>query len=203
MTVRDLYSPKDRLLRNFSRGPTVPIPFETVNAAFLSHVRSRPKAEAVQDLSTEAGRTVSYEKLAHYAANIATRLRENGVKPGSRVPLVAKRSLEMVAGILGILFAGAQYIPMDGAVVSDATLAHVLGQSGSDTVLTLRAVEKRLDSMRPKNVLLLEDLISQAASQQQHDDHAAAKNAATAQSGCYVIYTSGRAVRISRDDALN
>ena len=193
MTVRDLFSPKDRILDTLSRGPAVPIPFETVNAAFLSHVRARPTAEAIRDLSSdgEAERSVTYEELAYFAGFIAGRLRENGVRPGARVPLVARRGLEMVAGILGILFVGAQYIPLDGGVVSDSTLAHVLNQSGSKIILTLHSLEHRLEAIKPENVLFLDQLLAEATMYESNLDLTEAEYAATSNSGCYVIYTSG------------
>ena len=192
MTVRDLFSPKDRVLNTLSRGPAVPIPFETVNAAFLSHARARPTAEAIKDLSTEAERSVTYEELAYFAGFVASKLRENGVGPGARVPLLARRGLEMVAGILGILFVGAQYIPLDGGVVSDSTLAHVLSQSESKIILTLHSLEHRLENIKPENVLFLDQLLAEATMYDSDFDLASAEYVASSDSGCYVIYTSGK-----------
>ena len=40
-------------------------------------------------------------------------LQFSGVKPGSIVALCTERSLELVVGILGILKAGAAYLPLD------------------------------------------------------------------------------------------
>lgn len=202
MTVRDLFSPKDRLLNTMSRGPAVPIPFETVNAAFLSHVRARPTAEAVIDLTKEVERSVTYEELAYLAGFVASKLKENGIGPGARVPLLARRGLEMIAGILGILFVGAQYIPLDGGVVSDLTLAHVLKQSGSKMILTLHSLEHRLENLRPENVLFVDQLLAEATMYDSNYDLVSAEYAASAESGCYVIYTSGKIITIAHSERL-
>ena len=198
MTVRDLFSPKDRLLNTLSRGPAVPTPFETVNAAFLSHVRARPTAEAIIDLTKEGERSVTYEELAHLAGFVANKLKENGVGPGARVPILARRGLEMIAGILGILFVGAQYIPLDGGVVSDSTLAHVLSQSRSKTIVTLHSLEYRLENLRPENVLFVDQLLAEATMYESNYDFVSAEYAASAESGCYVIYTSGKIITIAQ-----
>ncbi|HEY4313815.1 MAG TPA: amino acid adenylation domain-containing protein [Pirellulales bacterium] len=47
------------------------------------------------------------------ANGVAHALREAGIRPGMLVPLVAHRSAEWVAGVLGILKAGGAYVPLD------------------------------------------------------------------------------------------
>ncbi|MBG9476032.1 AMP-binding protein, partial [Lysinibacillus sphaericus] len=44
---------------------------------------------------------------------LAHKLRELGVRPDDFVAIMAERSIEMIAGIYGIIKAGAAYVPID------------------------------------------------------------------------------------------
>ena len=61
------------------------------------------------------GRQLTYSELNRKANQLAHRLRRLGAHPETRVALCMTRSLEMVAGVLGIWKAGAAYVPMDPA----------------------------------------------------------------------------------------
>src|SRR5262245_30651445 len=58
-------------------------------------------------------RCVSYQELNRRATALACALRHQGVGPSTLVGLLADRSVEMVAGILAILKAGAAYLPLN------------------------------------------------------------------------------------------
>ena len=62
---------------------------------------------------------LSYEQLDRQANHVALWLIEKGVKPGQRVGLCAERSVETIAAILGILKAGAAYVPLDPSYPQD------------------------------------------------------------------------------------
>jgi amino acid adenylation domain-containing protein len=55
---------------------------------------------------------VSYRELNHRATTLAHTLRRRGTGPNTLAGLLADRSVEMVAGILAILKAGAAYLPL-------------------------------------------------------------------------------------------
>jgi amino acid adenylation domain-containing protein len=57
--------------------------------------------------------SIRYGELLGWSRRIALALRERGVTPGSLVPIVAERGLDLVAGLLGILEAGAAFVPVD------------------------------------------------------------------------------------------
>jgi amino acid adenylation domain-containing protein len=57
--------------------------------------------------------TVSYEELFSRARDVATRLEECGAGPGCNVVVRVCSSAESVVSILGVLLAGATYVPVD------------------------------------------------------------------------------------------
>ncbi|KAM3497979.1 hypothetical protein MY10362_008687 [Beauveria mimosiformis] len=132
---------RDRMA--FSFGQVLQTPFSTTTAAFAHFSLSNPSGIAVHDLSTNVSRQRTYAELAMHAQALAWHLRSIGVKPNQRVPLVVKRSYEMVIGIWAVLLCGAQYVPLDGGVVPDSTLRHVLHQSVGNVLLCVSATENR------------------------------------------------------------
>src|SRR5262252_1928724 len=59
------------------------------------------------------GNALSYRLLAQESAAIAEALERAGVRRGDRVALVVPKSVEAIAGVWGILAAGASYVPLD------------------------------------------------------------------------------------------
>lgn len=117
--------PRDQALFNqFGRGPTVHVPHNTIPAAFEAIVVSHPYATAVRECFGPE-RSVTYAELEWRSNIVANTLREShGVEAGKghRVVCVFSRCIEMCAIILGVLKAGAQYVPIDGAVMVDESL---------------------------------------------------------------------------------
>ncbi|KAL2830519.1 hypothetical protein BDW59DRAFT_170092 [Aspergillus cavernicola] len=180
------------LFHQFGLRAQSPIPFATVHQAFIHHATHIPSEIALLDLSSGSPREVTYGELLRQAQFIATQLKVNGVKPESRVMLLAKRSTEMVAGILGILMTGAQYIPMDGIVVPDETLQRAVEQSMVTVALCLRPFKERLRSLHTiSSILVLEDLLQNEVYPHFNVNPDQLLCQGAEDSGCYVIYTSG------------
>ncbi|WP_435600261.1 amino acid adenylation domain-containing protein [Streptomyces sp. C10-9-1] len=76
---------------------------------FAERVREAPDRVAV---TAPEGR-LTYAELDARARDLAGRLAGAGVAPGDLVGLCAPRGLEQVTGVLGILLAGAAYVPLD------------------------------------------------------------------------------------------
>ncbi|WP_426730644.1 amino acid adenylation domain-containing protein [Myxococcus faecalis] len=81
----------------------------SIPALFEAQVSRTPDAIAVEF----EGERLTYAELNRRANQLAHHLCRLGVEPGSRVGLFARRSLEMVVATLGILKAGAAYVPLD------------------------------------------------------------------------------------------
>src|SRR5687767_11131311 len=82
---------------------------KSLTQLFEDEVRRRPQAIAL----TLAGERLTYRELNDCATLLASRLLESGVAPGEMVGLCMDRSTNLVASILGILKAGAAYVPID------------------------------------------------------------------------------------------
>ena len=73
-----------------------------------AQVEARPGATAV----VCGDQSLTYAELNTRVNRLAHRLRAEGVGPGSIVALMVERSLAMIVGILGIVKAGAAYLPV-------------------------------------------------------------------------------------------
>jgi amino acid adenylation domain-containing protein len=91
------------------KGRTVAYPVRTVVDLVAEQVSRAPDAVAV----TYGERSLTYAELWRDAGRTAHRLRARGVGPGSLVALRAQRSERLVVGLLGVLRAGAAYLPLD------------------------------------------------------------------------------------------
>ncbi|MFE2289624.1 amino acid adenylation domain-containing protein [Streptomyces sp. NPDC059452] len=157
----------------------------TLPALFEARVDRAPDAVALLHGSTR----VTYAELDAAANRLARHLRGLGVRPGSRVGVCLERGPELITSLLGILKAGAAYVPLDPGypaarrefmardaglflVVTDSTLygdgSPADGEDGIARLLldTDRALIDAGDPGRPDGAI-------------------------TPDSGAYVIYTSG------------
>lgn len=82
---------------------------QCIHQLFEEQVERTPDAVAVVFDSQQ----LTYRQLNERANQLANYLRTLGVKPEVLVGICVERSLEMVVGLLGILKAGAAYVPLD------------------------------------------------------------------------------------------
>jgi amino acid adenylation domain-containing protein len=128
-------------------------------------------------------RSLTYAELERRAAKLARRLKDLGARPDMPVALFMERSLDLVVGILGILKAGAAYMPIDPATPRER-IAFMLSDSGARIALTQRRLAGALPAGATKSLCLDEMDWSGAApppgAPPPLPEHLA-----------YVIYTSG------------
>jgi amino acid adenylation domain-containing protein len=127
---------------------------------------------------------LSYEKVNAKANRLAHHLRSLGVGPEDRVGVMLDRTPDLVIAILGILKAGAAYLPLDPAYPAER-LAFMLADAGAEVVVTERALVERWLLESPATVVCLDDQAVATASSTNPEVGVRAENAA------YVIYTSG------------
>ncbi|MFJ3448353.1 amino acid adenylation domain-containing protein [Pseudomonas sichuanensis] len=83
--------------------------------------------------------TLSYAQLDAQANRLAHYLRANGAGSDRLVGISVQRSVEMVVGLLGILKAGAAYVPLDPEYPEER-LAYMIEDSGISLLLTQQAL---------------------------------------------------------------
>ena len=161
-------------------------------ARFEAAARSRPDQPAVVS-GTER---LDYATLDRRANRLADALIERGVRPDQVVGLCAQRSAELVVGILGILKAGAAYLPLDPALPAER-LAGMAADAAPALVLTA------LSGSAP--VPGWDELSAVEAAGRSDAAPAVAEHPAEL---AYVIYTSGstgrpKGVAVSRGSIVN
>ncbi|AZK48667.1 non-ribosomal peptide synthetase [Paenibacillus lentus] len=82
---------------------------QTVHELFEQQVLSTPEKQAV----VFNGNSLTYGELNQEANKVARMIRSHGVLPNEIVALMVEHCLEMIIGVLGILKAGAAYMPID------------------------------------------------------------------------------------------
>jgi amino acid adenylation domain-containing protein len=126
----DLLSAEERA-RLVPRAPAAAPPLPAVHEAIAEQARRTPDAVAVE---VRDG-SLTYAALDDRAEAVAAALAARGATRDTLVGLALERSLDMMVGVLGILKAGAAYLPLDPAYPPDR-LAFMLQDSGARLVLT-------------------------------------------------------------------
>lgn len=148
---------------------------------FFDQVRRTPDNIA----AVFEGKQLTYAYLNTHANRVAHYLRDLGARPEVRVALFIERGLEFIVAFLGILKAGATYVPLDPSYPSDR-LAFMLIDSGATIIVT----EERLRARLPQSSAVVVRLDSDSLRIAQYpcselESEAKPDNAA------YLIYTSG------------
>ncbi|UHA73332.1 non-ribosomal peptide synthetase [Paenibacillus sp. 481] len=112
-------------------GVSAPYPREaTIPQLFTETVARQPDHPAVRFGTDE----ITYKELDVRSTFLAAALRQQGVRSGDAVGLLAERSMEMIVSIVGILKAGAAYVPLDPGFPPER-LAFMLADSGARLLL--------------------------------------------------------------------
>ena len=168
-----------RLLHGWT-GPRMAIAHPNVDAAFAAQAARTPDAAAVLD-----GDDVhSYAQLDAWADRIARRLRSAGAGPEQAVAVALPRSAGLVAALLGVLRAGAVYVPLDLSHPA-ARRELVLADSGARIVVAASADAEALCTGGVRALVLDDDEAPDLGA------HGAPGAAAGPLNGAYCIHTSG------------
>ncbi|WP_212003867.1 non-ribosomal peptide synthetase [Chitinophaga sp. HK235] len=155
---------------------------QTILALFEKQAKLHPEQVAVQ----YEDKQLTYHALWQHALQLATLLKDSGIGPKDVVALVCDRSEMMITGMLGVLKAGAAYLPVD-ADYPDERIQYILKDSAAKFILTTRQVysEKQDCFSNEAGHLLLLDGIKGDKALADFTIHNAPEDPA------YVIYTSG------------
>ena len=162
-----------------------PIPeHETVHGAVLAALARDPGRIALQCGPEQ----LSAGELNVRSERMARLLRRHGVGPGSVVGVAVPRSTDLVVVLLGVLRAGAAYLPLDPEFPHER-LAFMVKDSGAKLVVSTSTSVPKLAGTDVPTILLDPEthLLDSAppAPNQDHDREAGPADRA------YVIYTSG------------
>ncbi|WP_226439941.1 AMP-binding protein, partial [Pseudomonas sp. MWU16-30316] len=149
---------------------------------FEAQVRTQPDAIAV----AFHGQRLSYADLNRQANRLAHHLIGLGISPDDRVAICVERGVEMVVGLLGVLKAGAAYMPLDPAYPVER-LAYMINDSQPAALLTQRGLQERLPTLSMPLVLLDADHCQDLT---ECDDNPVVPTLGL-RNLAYVIYTSG------------
>lgn len=130
------------------------------------------------------GERLSYRELDRRADQLARELRGHGIAPDARIGLFMDRSCAMLVALLGILKAGAAYVPID-PLYPQARISYILEDADAKLLLTESALLSRLPSVAVETVCT--DLFDWTFRNGQTEGSAAPGPENLA----YVIYTSG------------
>jgi amino acid adenylation domain-containing protein/non-ribosomal peptide synthase protein (TIGR01720 family) len=145
-----------------------------------AQVERSPERTALVD----GDRQLTYRELQRRARHLARTLRSSGCGPETRVGVCMERSLEMMVALLGILEAGAAYVPIDPDYPEER-LRFMLADSRVAVLLTQEHLRDRLPQGVPTFVL------SPEADEAAPGAGAAMPERALPDHPAYVIYTSG------------
>jgi amino acid adenylation domain-containing protein len=154
---------------------------QTIAERFEAQVQETPDRPAV----IFEGQSLTYRSLNERANQLARHLQKRGVGPEALVGLYTERSLEMIVGLLGILKAGAGYVPVDRRFPPERR-AYILEDAGISVLLTQSHLVADLQANDIHLIRLDTDWPAIAGeSKERPAQKASLHNVA------YVIYTSG------------
>jgi amino acid adenylation domain-containing protein len=193
-TIEMLTSDERATLRDFN-ATTVERTHETVIAAFKAQVAERPDTVAVAC----GDDTTSYAELDRHSDDLAARIMAVRNTDELRVVVYLPRSTDLMVAVLGVLKAGAAYVPIDRHYPRER-VALLLEDSGAEIVVTSQALASQIPEGRAQVVTL--PLAATPNLEPFADPAIRPDNAA------YVIYTSGstgrpKGVVVTHDNLAN
>ncbi len=171
---------EEQLLREFNPSETEYPKKQCIHELFEAQAARTPDAVALKFGS----HWMTYRELNERANQLAHYLRMRGVGVESRIAIFTERAFETIVGVLGILKAGAAYVPIEPDEPPER-LALKLRDAKPAAILTQRALTSLLPADH-RNVIPLDG--EPAISRQPRTNP---NSGVTAQNLIYVIYTSG------------
>jgi len=155
---------------------------QSVHTVFEQQVEKTPSATAVEYEES----ALTYDQLNSRANQMARHLRSLGVGPETRVALCMERCLEFMVSILGVLKAGAAYVPLDPGLPKER-LKWMLSDIEAPVVLMQTELAARLQ-LQGRIVCIDDPSFQKLLLQEQHTNLV---SGVQSENSAYCIYTSG------------
>ncbi|MUG91826.1 amino acid adenylation domain-containing protein [Scytonema sp. UIC 10036] len=155
---------------------------------FFEQARKTPNATALVYKSQR----LTYQELAEQTERLVTYIRSQGVKEGDLVGLFVQPSPEMLISLLGVMKAGAAYLPLDPSYPRER-IAYILEDARVLWVITQKEIAENLPPGNRKT-LYVEDRDRTEQIEQQLEREGEKEENPLCDRGdslAYVIYTSG------------
>lgn len=172
---------QQQILVEFNQTQTTYPQDKCIHELFVQQVQQTPNNIAVVFDNEQ----LTYNQLNTRANQLANYLQQIGIVPGMLVGICVERSLEMIVGILGILKAGAAYVPID-ATYPQERITWILENSQTPVLLTQQTLQSKLPAHSTRVICLDTDweVITQQSSENP-------RTQVTPNDLAYIIYTSG------------
>ena len=118
------------LIEDWSRSASAALADRCIHELFNEQAARIPNAPAVVD----GGRVVTYAELQARSLALARTLRAAGAGPESLIGIGMERSVEQIVALVGVLQAGAAYVPLDLSHPRERT-AGIIADAGIEIVL--------------------------------------------------------------------
>jgi amino acid adenylation domain-containing protein len=122
---------------------------ELLTDIFRKTVRSCGNRPAVVELK----KVISYSDLDSRSDEIASALRRLGIRPGARIGIFRRKTIETIASIYGVLKAGCAYVPIDSKIGPDR-LAAILNDAGLAALFIEPVLGPRLQTITARGLSL-------------------------------------------------
>src|SRR6185369_8289735 len=174
-------SERRQILDEWNRTETGTPEVRPVHELFEQQVEKTPTAVAVEFEETR----LTYRELNERANQLAHYLRSAGVGPDVLVGVCIERSAELVVALLGILKAGAAYLPLETEYPAER-LRFILDDSATPILITQKSLSDRLRQLgTDARIVCLDEEEIAGQSRENPDAPVMPENLV------YAIYTSG------------
>lgn len=154
-----------------------PIPTDCIHEVVTKQALLYPTKIAVQDESQQ----ITYADLETKSNQLANYLHQNSISKGTAVAVFLERSANVIVSMLGIIKAGAVYVPIDSATPRNR-VSYILENANVQAIITQEKLKAHFEKYA--NVITVETDFSKEATQ-----NLVPKVLQTDRA--YIIYTSG------------
>ncbi|MCK4764619.1 MAG: amino acid adenylation domain-containing protein, partial [Candidatus Aminicenantes bacterium] len=178
---------KERLLYDFNdTGADYPR-HKTIHELFEEQAAGTPESIAAAGITGAGPTALSYREVNKRSGQLAHLLIKRGVEPGAIVGLMAEPSVQMITGLLGILKAGAAYLPIDPGYPEERK-RYMLADSSAKLLLTTKSLPVEVNDLAMTEI---ETLCIDSPFEDKDEVDGAVPSFSRVSPLAYVIYTSG------------